>query len=90
MKNNIKLPTSIQVYYFKGSRPKKGGWMRKTKRRVFREDDPISNDGQSERHIVLEALRKNGWNITKAAKSVRMTQLQFIRILRRYGFRDVL
>ena len=43
-----------------------------------------------ERYLVLEALRNNGWNIAKAAKSIGLTRSQLVRILRKYGFRDVL
>ncbi|MDH5187191.1 MAG: helix-turn-helix domain-containing protein [bacterium] len=63
--------------------------------RAAKKSNPVSiNPGADketvERLLVLDALRKNKWNIAKAAKSIKMSQAQFSRILRRFGFRDVL
>jgi transcriptional regulator of acetoin/glycerol metabolism len=52
--------------------------------------NPGIDKDANERLLVLEALRKNQWNITKAAQSSKMSRTQFVRILKKFGFRDVL
>jgi transcriptional regulator with GAF, ATPase, and Fis domain len=69
---------------------KKGGYVKRSKDQSSSGESSIGRNETGERYVVLEALRKNGWNIAKAAKSVRMNHSQFVRLLRKYGFRDVL
>jgi transcriptional regulator with GAF, ATPase, and Fis domain len=54
------------------------------------QDCPQESSPMDERRFVLETLRKNGWNIASAARSLRMKRSEFTRLLRQHGLRDVL
>lgn len=44
--------------------------------------------GQVERAFVLDALRRNGWNVTHAAKDADMLRPNFHALMRKYGIRS--
>jgi transcriptional regulator with GAF, ATPase, and Fis domain len=46
-----------------------------------------SSIAELEREFVLEALQRNGWNVTRAALDVGILRPNFQLLMRRYGIR---
>jgi len=64
----------------------KGGLTVRPKKPNTSSGNPNDENETIERNWTVEALRKNDWNIAKAAKSLGMTQSWLTRLLRRRAF----
>jgi transcriptional regulator with GAF, ATPase, and Fis domain len=42
----------------------------------------------NERQLLIEALRRNDWNLVRTAESLHVAEAELSRMLRRYGLHD--